>query len=249
MKALAIRPLADSAVTLELADEVGAAAAARVAVAEAAIRRAIQLNHLPGASEVAGAFCSVTVHYDCLQTSQADLVAGLQRLLARLEPADHPAGRSWRLPCCYDAEAGIDLADLATALGLPATEIVARHATVRFRVYALGFLPGLPFMGDLPADLSRPRRAEPRTQVPAGSVAIANRMCVIYPWVSPGGWHIVGQCPVPLFDIRRPVPALLAPGDTVQFRPVTRATAEALRHRAEAGTLDLAALCEGDADA
>ena len=56
--------------------------------------------------------------------------------------------------------------------------------------------------------------------MPAGSVAIANRMCVIYPWNSPGGWHILGRCPVPLFDIFRKVPALIAAGDSVRFRSV-----------------------------
>lgn len=248
MKILAIRPLADSAVTLDLAASVGAEAADRVTTALVAIEQAIDRDDLPGACEVAAAFCSLTIHYDCLTTSQADLVGRLERLLAPLEPDARPNGRFWRLPCCYDASVGIDLADLARHLGMSEQDIVDRHAAVRFQVYALGFLPGLPFMGDLPADLARPRRTEPRTQVPAGSVAIANRMCVIYPWVSPGGWHIVGCCPVPLFDIARPSPALLGAGDTVQFDPVTRSRFDALRRQAEAGTLDVSAFCVGQAD-
>lgn len=242
MNILSVRPLADSAVTLSLADAVGEHAAAKVGAAVKAIRAAIERGELLGATEVAGAFCSVTVHYDCLTVSQGDLVARLQGLLASTEPLSAGTGRLWTLPCLYGGEAGIDLPELAGRLGLPEAEIVARHAAVEFRVYALGFLPGLPFLGDLPADLALPRRSEPRTRVPPGSVAVANLMCVIYPWASPGGWHILGCCPVPLFDVARRHPSLLAPGDRVRFAPVTPERFAELRAAALEGHLDLATL-------
>lgn len=221
MRIGAIRPLADSAVTLELSGAVGAEASAMVAAAHAAIEKAILAGVLTGVSEVAAAFCSVTVHYDCLSIAQADLINRLTALLDPITPAGRPVGRSWLLPCCYDAELGLDLGALAQDLAMDREQIVAAHQQTTFYVYALGFLPGLPFLGDLPPELARPRRAEPRTRVPAGSVAIANRMCVIYPWNSPGGWHIVGRCPVPLFDISCEVPALIAAGDSVRFRSVS----------------------------
>lgn len=238
MRILAIRPLADSAVTFDLAEDPGAEAAGRVGAALAAVEQAIDARELPGAEEVAAAFCSLTLHYDPLVAPQAELVARVAALLEPLEPRAQTKGRLWRLPCCYDAAAGIDLTDLSAFLGLPEAEIVARHAAVTFTVHALGFLPGLPFLGDLPEELGRPRRAEPRMHVPAGSVAIANRMCVIYPWVSPGGWHIVGACPVPLFDIGRASPALLAVGDRVRFEPVPRERHEELRRQVLEGRLD-----------
>lgn len=245
MKILAVRPLADSAVTIELSDRIGSEASALVAAALETISGAIGQGAMPGAREAAGAFCSLTVHYDCLETSQAELLARIASLLAPLEPDARPTGRVWRLPCCYDAGAGIDLDALSERLGLPVAGIVERHAATRFTVYALGFLPGLPFMGELPPALALPRRPEPRTAVPAGSVAIANRMGVIYPWSSPGGWHIVGCCPVPLFDIGRPVPSLLAVGDRVEFEPVSRRQFEALRRQAESGALDAASFGTG----
>lgn len=221
MRIGAIRPLADSAVTLELATAVGVEASAKVASALGAIEQAMASGGLPGISEVAAAFCSVTVHYDCLQIAQSDLAARLTRLLDEVTPTERPEVRSWLLPCCYHPELGLDLEILSETLSLDADQIVAVHQATTFHVYALGFLPGLPFLGDLPPNLARPRRTEPRLRVPAGSVAIANRMCVIYPWISPGGWHIVGRCPVPLFDITRDVPALLAAGDTIRFKPIT----------------------------
>ena len=220
MRIRAARALADTAVTLELSDAVGAEASAKVAAAHDAIEKAMASEVLAGVSEVAAAFCSVTVHYDCLRIAQSDLIGRLTALLDPIVPAGRPAGRSWLLPCCYDTEMGLDLGTLAHDLAMDGDQIIALHQQTTFYVYALGFLPGLPFLGDLPAELARPRRTDPRTRVPAGSVAIANRMCVIYPWSSPGGWHIVGRCPVPLFDISCEIPALIAAGDSIRFRPV-----------------------------
>ena len=221
MRIGAIRPLADSAVTLELSIAVGSEASAKVAAAHEAIEQAIESGVLAGVSEVAAAFCSVTVHYDCLRIAQTDLIARLTAILDPITPAKRPAGRSWLLPCCYDPEMGLDLGSLADNLALDCDRIIAIHQQTTFYVYALGFLPGLPFLGDLPPELARPRRTEPRTRVPAGSVAIANRMCVIYPWISPGGWHIVGRCPVTLFDTSFETAALIAAGDSVRFRSIS----------------------------
>ncbi len=247
MRILAFRPLADRAITVDLADRAGPEAAGRIASALARIEAAIAQGDLPGVEETAASFSSLTLHYDCLRTSQADLVARLGRLLADLpEGTAGQSGRLWRLPCCYAPELGIDLASLSETLALPVAEIIARHAATDFQTYALGFLPGLPFLGDLPEALALPRRGSPRTLVPAGSVAIANRMCVIYPWDSPGGWHIVGRCPVPLFDpVRTAHPALLAVGDRVRFRPVTVQEADRIAQGFAEGTGDVSTFLQG----
>lgn len=238
MQILHIRALADRAVTLDLADRPGVTAAGIVAAAERAIAAAIRNDALPGAEEVAAAFCSVTVHYDNAVTAQADLVVALDALLAPVTPDAAAGGYLWHLPCCHDADLGPDLDDLARATGQSVAMIIAAHSAATLTVFALGFLPGLPFLGELPDSFARPRRTDPRKQVPAGSVAIANRMCVIYPWASPGGWHILGRCPVPLFDITRPVPALLAPGDRVRFVAVGRAEFDGVAAEVDAGRFD-----------
>ena len=84
----------------------------------------------------------------------------------------------------------------------------------------LGFSPGFPYLGDIPAELALPRRGTPRERVPVGSVAIAERQTGIYSREMPGGWHLLGRTPVPLFDERRDPPAYLAPGDRVHFVPI-----------------------------
>jgi KipI family sensor histidine kinase inhibitor len=91
---------------------------------------------------------------------------------------------------------------------------------VRYHVYMLGFLPGCPYLGDLPPELALPRRADPRLRVPAGAVSIATNLTAIYPYESPGGWHLIGATPVRLFDPACEPPALLAAGDAVLLDPI-----------------------------
>ncbi|MBC7392462.1 MAG: 5-oxoprolinase subunit PxpB, partial [Variovorax sp.] len=95
--------------------------------------------------------------------------------------------------------------------------VVQRHAAADYIVYFLGFLPGFAFMGGLPASLATPRRAEPRTAVPARSVGIGGEQTGIYPLVSPGGWQLIGRTSIELFDPKSEPPTLLRPGDRVRF--------------------------------
>jgi KipI family sensor histidine kinase inhibitor len=99
----------------------------------------------------------------------------------------------------------------------------------------LGFLPGFPYMGDLPPQLALPRRANPRVRVPPGSVAIATTLTAIYPFESPGGWHLIGATPIRLFDPALDPPALLAAGDAVEFDPIGPDAFTELRQAVDGG--------------
>src|SRR5262249_33523724 len=112
---------------------------------------------------------------------------------------------------------GPDLLEVARLTGLPPEEVVRRHVAATYRVYFLGFLAGFPYLGGLPSELAVPRLAAPRTHVPAGSVALAERQTGIYPVPSPGGWRLIGRTPLRLFDPAANPPALLRPGDRVRF--------------------------------
>ena len=96
---------------------------------------------------------------------------------------------------------------------------VAAHAGARYEVACLGFLPGFAYLLGLPEALQQPRRASPRLQVPAGSVAIGGAQTGLYPIESPGGWQLIGRCMQPLFDARLEPPCWLLPGDSVRFEP------------------------------
>jgi len=107
-------------------------------------------------------------------------------------------------------------------------EVVRRHAVPGHRVLMMGFAPGQPYVGGLDAALAVPRRATPRTRVPAGSVAIANAQTAVYPFEISGGWNVIGRTPLRVFDAARDPAALFAPGMSVRFVAITRAQYERL---------------------
>lgn len=232
-----IRAFGDTAFSVEFGDGIDRAVNARVMALHAALRAA----RPPGLVESVPSFRALLVQYDPLLTSRATLEAEVLAMLAGLK-AEQRTGRLWRLPVCYDPALAPDLAEVAERCKLTPDAVAAAHAGGRFFVYMLGFMPGLAYMGGLDAALHLPRRASPRTRVPAGSVAIAESMTTIYPWDSPGGWHLIGRTPLRLFDARRAEPILLAAGDEVTFAAISAAEYEAMLAQVEQGRFDHAAL-------
>ncbi len=126
------------------------------------------------------------------------------------------------IPVCYDEEYGIDLQDLSTQLNLSFEEIIQLHKEKTYRVFMIGFTPGFPYLGTLDEKLFTKRKAQPRVNLPPGSVAIAGNQTGIYPLSTPGGWNIIGQTPLLLFDQQKENPFLLKAGDTIQFKAITK---------------------------
>jgi KipI family sensor histidine kinase inhibitor len=145
----------------------------------------------------------------------------LAQTLAGWELQDIPApetGPVVELPTRYD---GPDLEVVANLWSTDVAGVVATHTSLTYRVDFCGFAPGFPYCSGLPPELSVPRRADPRPQVPAGSVAVAGTYTGIYPQASPGGWLLLGATEVPVWDLARENPALLAPGRLLRFVEVT----------------------------
>ena len=113
---------------------------------------------------------------------------------------------------------GVDLAEVAARLRMDADEVVRAHTATPWRVGFGGFVPGFAYLVGGDPRLVVPRRIEPRTRVPAGSVALGGEFSGIYPRESPGGWQLIGRTAAVLWDISRPTPALLSPGTVVRFR-------------------------------
>ena len=167
---------------------------------------------LPGVVEVVPAASTVLVA--CSDERALDGAVGR---FGDVRPAVLDAGReSVEIAVRYD---GADLAGVAAATGLTPDEVVGAHAAATYVVAFCGFAPGFAYLRGLDARLHLPRRATPRTSVPAGSVAIAAEYSAVYPRSSPGGWHLVGTTDAALFDPDRRQPALLAPGTRVRFVP------------------------------
>lgn len=167
-------------------------------------------------------YASVMVIFDPLQHSHAAIGSDIRAALRSAGPAVAAAGREIVLPVYYATECGPDLEALAANTGLAVADIIQRHSERSYRVYAIGFAPGFAYLGEVHPDIACPRHATPRAQVPAGSVAIADRQTAVYPAASPGGWNLIGRCPTPMFDPAREPPVPVAVGDTVRFEPVDR---------------------------
>lgn len=146
--------------------------------------------------------------------------------------------RYWELPVCYDPEFGLDLEEAAQILKISPETLIRKHCDTTYRVFGIGFLPGFLYLGGVPDELRLPRKAAPRPRVPKGSVGLADRQTGIYPQTSPGGWNILGKCPIPVFDPLREPPSFIALGDSIRFRAVSRAEFDLHRIEAEVGVYD-----------
>lgn len=201
-----IRPFGEAALLVELGSPDRAQALA------ASLRK----ERLPGVIETVPGLESLLVELD-LNDLQAELaVAELERRIGTLEPVP-ASGRRHTICVDYD---GPDLEDVAAITGLSTREVVELHASLELRVLFCGFAPGFAYLGDLPPALNVPRLETPRTRTVAGSVAIAGAMSAVYPAELPGGWRVIGQAEVTLFDPADDPPALLLPGDRVRFEPI-----------------------------
>jgi inhibitor of KinA len=216
---MTLHPMGDAAVVLEIGQTIDEATLARVG----SVARAISGRRLTGVTDIVPAFGSVTVFYDPRKIgSYAELAAALQQVATPAEQA-YPIGapRVVEIPVCYGGEFGPDLGVVAAHAGLTPEEVIQLHSGAEYRVHAIGFSPGFPYLGGLPPRLNTPRRATPRPAVPAGSVGIGSAQTGVYPVASPGGWNLIGRTPRALFRLQKSPPALLLSGDRVKFRPIT----------------------------
>lgn len=171
----------------------------------------------PGMGEAVVGYATLLAHYDPLRMDYAAALALLRRGLEECAVLPELPPRVVEIPVRYGGEFGPDLAFVAAHCGLSEKEVVARHSAGEYPVYFIGFTPGFPYLGGMDASIAAPRLATPRPRVPAGSVGIAGAQTGVYPLESPGGWRIIGQTPMRLFDPARNPPALLEPGDVVKF--------------------------------
>lgn len=145
----------------------------------------------------------------------------------------------WRLPVCYDLEFGIDLHEVSDRLGKGIPEIVSLHTQNIYTVYGIGFLPGFMYLGGLPKSLEVPRKPTPRLKVEKGAVGLAGKQTGIYPQESPGGWNIIGNCSIPMFNVKNKKPCFVSVGDKIQFYSISRAEYDLHKIEGEVGIYQL----------
>jgi len=193
-----------------------------VATGLAANRIADALRDADGIDSAVAGIDSIVIRFD-FQRLNPETARMLLETEINATPvqAPAPATETITIPVCYGGQYGPDLADLAAHARLPEKAVVGVHASKPYRAATLGFAPGFAYLGMLDDQLRAPRLSRPRAHVPAGSVGVAGGFTCVYPLPSPGGWRLIGQTPLRLFDPSSDDPLIIKPGAAVQFRPIS----------------------------
>ena len=212
------RIMGDRALLVELGDQISPV------INEAVRELFLKLDRRPikGVVELVPSYRSLMVVYDPLETGLDQLREAIVDLHQSTDPSLVPEPKTLAVPVVYGNEYGPDLEWVADFHKISPEQVIRLHTGTTYRVYMIGFTPGYPYLGELPEALATPRRETPRTAVPQGSVAIAQRQTGIYPVQSPGGWHILGWTPIKLFDPCQWPPTPLEMGDLVKFFPIQK---------------------------
>lgn len=206
-------PLGDSALLVELGDEIDATINQRVH----ALAALINVSPLDGVIETVPAYATLLIHYDPLILTYAKIRKWLRVKLSHIENANSRKPRQLEVPVRYGGKYGVDLEFVADYHRLRVEDVIRIHSGKIYTIYMMGFTPGFPYMGKLDDAIATPRLETPRTYVPAGTVAIAGSQTGIYPIDSPGGWRLIGHTSLRLFDPESESPFLFSPGDEVKF--------------------------------
>jgi inhibitor of KinA len=186
---MTLTPLGDQAVLTYLPDE------------EAAVRfaAAVRSANPPWLHDVVPTYASVGVFFDADAVTGREVQNWLTGLTTTSPHENSPPPRTHRIPVCY--EMGLDLARVGGVTGLSADDVVRLHTTAEYAVYAVGFVPGFPYLGYLPDPLCGvPRLESPRVRVEPGSVGLTGKQTGIYPLPRPGGWNLIGRTPLTMVD-------------------------------------------------
>lgn len=184
------------------------------------IARAVEQSDIPFTDIVIG-YRSVMVYVDPLSDQSPGMARRIEEIAASAAAIPAAAAPLVVVPICYDGAYGPDLGDIAAFAQCSVDEVIDRHLAVEYRVFVVGFVPGFAYMASVDPRIAAPRRSVPRLKVPAGSVAIAAGQTGIYPAETPGGWSLIGRCPVWPYDPDRDQPFLFRPGDRVRFHRIT----------------------------
>jgi inhibitor of KinA len=209
----------DQALLVYLGEKIGAAAYERVV----RLLRLLQQEPIAWIRNIQPAYCSLLITFDATVVDHAEVQAKLSEYESRAEKMPAGKARLVEVPVCYGGEFGPDLEDVAAQRGLQPEKVVELHIARTYHAYFLGFAPGFAYLGDLAEEIAAPRLETPRKEVAAGSVGIAGRQTAVYPFETPGGWRLIGRTPLEIFRKDREPMGLIAIGDQVKFRPITRA--------------------------
>lgn len=167
--------------------------------------------------EVISGYNSLLVYYVSTIDKFYDTVLELKALYSSNTLPEKQENRLWEIPVCYSPALAPDLNAFAKTKSLSVDEIIALHTTPRYTIFFIGFLPGFLYLEGLDPELHLSRKNTPSLEVKKGSVAIGGNQTGIYPITSPGGWHVIGMCPLDFFNPNTKEFTVFEPGDSIQF--------------------------------
>lgn len=189
----------------------------------------VLLNYLADkVTELIPSYNSLLVVFDPFKTDYFYVRNAVNAHVFSLESSSQTTGAVIDLPVFYSPQSGPDLARIATNANLTIDEVIEIHQAKTYQVFALGFAPGFAFLGEVDECIAMPRLATPRKKVPKGAVGIADKQTAIYPSESPGGWNLIGLCPIALFDANQSPHVPFTVGDSVKFTRINEQEFRAL---------------------
>ncbi|SMC51999.1 5-oxoprolinase subunit PxpB [Pedobacter africanus] len=213
-------PLGDSAVVMQFGDVISKTINLQVR----AVAAWLDEYTFEGFVEYVPAFTSITIYYEPWLLKYDEIVLLLQEMTGAIDDTEMQEQSAVRIiPVHYGGAMGPDLEYVANYHHISMDEVIALHTQPEYLVYMIGFAPGFPYLGGMDERIATPRKENPRPKIPRGAVGIAGSQTGVYPMETPGGWQLIGQTPLELFDIGKEEPALLKAGDRVRFSPVTAA--------------------------
>ncbi|NME67646.1 5-oxoprolinase subunit PxpB [Flammeovirga aprica] len=187
-----------------------------------------QLSHasIKGIRSISPAYNSITLMYEPLVISFDALKEKVENLEINSDTSIDQ--KVVEIPVCYDSSLGLDIEEVAQSKNMSTDDIINLHTAPHYTVYMLGFSPGFMYLGGLNPQLFTPRKKTPRLQIPAGAVGLADQQTGIYPSPTPGGWQIIGQTPIPIFQVNEK--PLVQMGDQIKFKPIDLDTFHQLKN-------------------
>jgi len=237
---ITIQIASENALIIYFGEQANAKISAKVQQAEQLIRQYMAEDII----DLVPSYASVMVMFNMLDNDHHQIRRKLRDLLQQLSDndSDNDSNNSSdgrentkkyraklvELPVYYAQESGPDLNVIAKRASLSVADVIEIHQAQEYLVYAIGFAPGFAYLGEVDERIAAPRLSAPRLKVPKGAVAIADRQTAVYPNVSPGGWNIIGLCPVNMFDANASPIMPVQVGDKVKFSAISKAEFVAL---------------------
>lgn len=235
LKKLKFEALGEQAILITWPEEIGKKTLAEML----SVKNLLHKNNTKVKLEVVNTFNSLLVIYKYSIENIYNEIRHLKKLISATEVNDKSKRNKFKIPVCYEEKFGLDLSEISKQKNRSVEEIISLHTASVYTLYFVGFLPGFLYLGGLDKALEIPRKKTPRLKVEKGAVGIGQKQTGIYPQKSAGGWQIIGNSPIELFDATKENPSPFSPGDEILFQAISLEEHEAIRKKVRENNYEL----------